>query len=49
MDTVAEFVLEVNGADMTKFIVSGASKVCNMSKICHYVKYYDNSEDGPLG
>jgi len=49
MDTMAEFVMEVNGADMTKFMVSGASKVHNTSEICRYVKYYDNSEDGPLG
>ena len=34
MDTMAEFVMEVNGADMTKFVVSGASKVHNMSVWC---------------
>ena len=33
MDTMAEFVMEVNGADMTKFMVSGASKVATCQVI----------------
>jgi len=49
MDTMAEFVMEVNGADMTKFMVSGASKVHDMLEIFYYVTFYDNSEGGPLG